>query len=170
MKGVDIRKTGSGNPGATNVWRSAGKTAGIITLAVDVLKGFGPVFVLKQAGAPDVALAVSSLALVAGHVWTVWLGFRGGKGVATGTGVLLAITPYALLSGFCVFALVFVLTRQISAGSISGTAAAALFAWFGPGSSLFIKALMTVLCVLIIVRHRSNITRLIAGTEPKLKI
>ncbi|MEW6041375.1 MAG: glycerol-3-phosphate 1-O-acyltransferase PlsY [Elusimicrobiota bacterium] len=171
LKGIDIREIGSGNVGATNVWRNVGRGAGVLTLVIDAVKGFLPVFILKYfISGGEVLIYASALAVVSGHIWTPWLEFKGGKGVATGTGVLAALSIYSMLFGLGIFIIVLTATKYISASSISGAIAASFFCWIDVGTPVSFKVIMTILCVLIIIRHKDNIRRLIAGNETKLKI
>jgi len=173
-RGVDVRTLGSGNLGATNVYRSLGPALGILTLILDIAKGALPVWLLPHAafaaafpGGPEWCRLAVGLAAVAGHVWTFLAGFKGGKGVATTVGVLLALAPAA----FGIFALVFVLvvavTRYISLGSMLGAAAFAVaLAFLAPGglrSPTFLLGLL--LALLVVFRHRDNFRRLLRGEE-----
>lgn len=176
VRGVDVRTLGSGNLGATNVYRSLGPGIGIATLVLDIAKGALPVWLLPGSalgaafpgGAEWCRLAVG-FAAVAGHVWTVFAGFRGGKGVATTVGVLLALSPAA----FGAFALVFVatvaITRWISLGSILGAVVFALalgaLAPRGVRSPTF--GFGVAVAALVILRHRDNIRRLLRGEESR---
>ncbi len=174
VRGVDVRSMGSKNLGATNVYRSLGPALGLLTLGLDIAKGAIPVAVvprlaLTQAfpGGREWCMMAVGIAAVAGHMWTCFAGFRGGKGVATTVGVLLALAPMA----FAVFAAVFVLTvavtRYISLGSVLGSLAFAIaLGRVAPGgvrSPSFV--LGAVLALLVIVRHRENLGRLARGTE-----
>ena len=171
-RGADIRDTGSGGTGATNVSRRAGKTAGILTLVLDALKGAAAVLVaralLNDAPGANEAWLIAAAALVAivGHIFPVWLRFRGGKGVATGAGVFLVLAPFALLAAGLVFLAVVLITRYVSLGSIVAAATIPLFAWL---SGLTIPYLTCAVAgaLLIIFAHRANIGRLIGGTESK---
>lgn len=173
-RGVDVRTLGSGNLGATNVYRTLGPGLGILTLILDIAKGVLPVWLLPQAaiaagfpGGPEWCRLAVGFAAVAGHVWTFLAGFKGGKGVATTAGVLLALAPAA----FGIFALVFVLvvaiTRFISLGSTLGAAAFAVaLAFLVPGgwrSPTFLLGLL--LALLVVFRHRENFRRLLRGEE-----
>ncbi len=174
LRGVDVRTLGSGNLGATNVYRSLGPAIGVATLVLDIAKGALPVWLVPGAGfarafpgGPAWCAVAVALAAVAGHVWTFLAGFRGGKGVATTGGVLLALSPPA----FGVFAGVFVatllLTRFVSLGSIVGSLAFVLALWrFTPdGAASPVFALGALLALVVIVRHRDNIGRLLRGEE-----
>ena len=173
----DIRSVGSGNIGATNVLRYGGKSLGAITFLLDVLKGSGSVWLgaliaahLAPAFPCRDAQALAALFAVLGHIFPVWLGFRGGKGVATSFGVFLVAAPYAALAAIAVFAVVLLITRYVSLASILGAFSFPLFALFlvhGP-RPLFFIAVQFAVALLIIVKHHQNIRRLIAGTESRL--
>jgi len=168
---------GSGNIGATNVLRFGGAGLGIATFVLDVLKGSAAVWVGGLIGASlmptvplRVAQAVAALFAVLGHMFTVWLHFRGGKGVATGFGVFVVASPWAALAAIGVFALLLALTRYVSFSSIAAAASFPVFAWFlvtGPRPPVFFAIQCTV-ALLIIVKHHQNIRRLFAGTEARL--
>jgi acyl phosphate:glycerol-3-phosphate acyltransferase len=173
-RGVDVRTVGSGNLGATNVYRTLGPGLGILTLLLDIAKGALPVWVLPQLGlaaafpgGPEWCRLAAGLAAVAGHVWTFLAGFRGGKGVATTVGVLLALAPAAFGSFVGVFLLTVAVTRYISLGSTLGAIAfAATLAVVAPGGVLSPTFLLGVaLAVLVIARHRDNFHRLLRGEE-----
>ncbi|HYO99527.1 MAG TPA: glycerol-3-phosphate 1-O-acyltransferase PlsY [Pyrinomonadaceae bacterium] len=178
--GGDVRETGSGGTGATNVSRRAGKGAGVLTLALDAVKGALVALAARWLLAPDFRInwwvAAASVAVVVGHIFPVWLKFRGGKGVATGLGVFLSLTPAAVALAALVFAAVVWATRYVSLGSITATATLPLFVWLlGSWSDTNNVARAPVMAVaaiggaLIILMHRANIGRLINGTESKLK-
>ncbi|MDQ1558637.1 MAG: acyl phosphate:glycerol-3-phosphate acyltransferase [Pyrinomonadaceae bacterium] len=177
--GGDVRETGSGGTGATNVTRRAGKGAGLLTLALDAAKGALVAIVARWLLAPDFGVnwwvALASIAVVAGHIFPVWLKFRGGKGVATGLGVFLSLTPVAVAPAALVFLTVVWATRYVSLGSIAATATLPLFIWLlsDKGSSdASVAPVMAVAVVggaLIIFMHRANIGRLLRGTESKWK-
>jgi glycerol-3-phosphate acyltransferase PlsY len=168
VTGKDIRALGSGNIGATNVLRAAGRAAAAAVLFLDAAKGFVPVFVARRvAGEGDGWVpAACALAAVLGHVFPVYLRFRGGKGVATGLGVAAALAPWAALAGAAAYALLFALTRISSAGSLAGAAAAAAAAWIT--APRLYAAIFTALLALIVFRHRGNIARLFRGEERPL--
>ncbi|MGE0132629.1 MAG: glycerol-3-phosphate 1-O-acyltransferase PlsY [Blastocatellales bacterium] len=174
--GADIRETGSGGTGATNVTRKAGKAAGIITLVLDALKGFFAVLLARwvtgDEGTSSFVAAATVLAVV-GHCFPVWLSFKGGKGVATGLGVFLAIVPWAVLAAAAVFIVIVWRTRYVSLGSVIAAAFIPLWTllmhvWIEPISDF--GPIITALCAvsaLIIARHAENIKRLMAGEENK---
>ncbi|MGA9071752.1 MAG: glycerol-3-phosphate 1-O-acyltransferase PlsY [Terracidiphilus sp.] len=177
FRNEDIRQAGSGNIGATNVLRSGGKGLGAVTFLLDMLKGcsavwlggFLGVHLLPQCSPYD-AQALAALIAVLGHVFPVWLGFKGGKGVSTGFGVFLAATPLAALAAISVFILVLAISRYVSLASILGSASFPLFAWLlvkGDRPPFFIAVEFAV-ALLIVVKHHQNIRRLIAGTEARL--
>jgi glycerol-3-phosphate acyltransferase PlsY len=166
MVGVDVRKEGSGNVGATNVARVLGKGRGVLTLIIDVAKGWLPVFAAQQM---EMGLPTASLAGVAaflGHLYSLFLRFEGGKGVATAFGVFLALAPLPSLVSLTVFALVFAAGRLVSLGSMAAAVAAPLSFWL-MGYPPPMIATAAFFAVMIIWRHRGNIRRLLAGTEPK---
>lgn len=166
--GVDIRATGSGNIGATNVYRTLGRKVGIITLLGDCMKGLIPVLAARWMGLPDVWVASAGFAAFFGHVYTVFLGFKGGKGVATALGVFLGTSPLAVLAAFGVFAAVLWKWRYVSLSSISAAAAMPLI--LASIDRRPIIVLMAILiAALIIWKHRENISRLRAGTENRFR-
>ncbi len=173
----DIRSVGSGNIGATNVLRYGGKSLGAVTFLLDMLKGSGSVW-LGALIAAHLALtfpirdaqALAALFAVLGHIFPVWLRFRGGKGVATGFGVFLVAAPCAALAAIAVFALVLLITRYVSLASILGAFSFPIFALFlvhGPRPRFFI-AVQFAVALLVIVKHHQNIRRLIHGTESRI--
>jgi glycerol-3-phosphate acyltransferase PlsY len=171
--GSDIRAVGSGGTGATNVSRKAGKAAGILTLALDALKGFVAVWLARWLGGGEWIIAGAAVLAVVGHCFPVWLKFKAGKGVATGLGVFLAIVPWAVLASFVVFALIVWQTRYVSLGSICAAASIPLWAWlqhqFWQPIPDFVPVLAALCAValLIIAKHGENIQRLLAGKESK---
>lgn len=181
-RGVDIRAAGSGNIGATNVFRVLGKGPGILVFAVDVLKGFVACEVVAGLGcwiaghgfywfaASNAPLAaewfpiLAGFVAVVGHNYTCWLGFKGGKGIATSAGVLLALFTHALLVVLGIWGVVFAVGRYVSLASVAGAFWLPVFVWyFGYSHQRFwISVIMTVLAI---YKHKSNLQRLIAGTE-----
>lgn len=166
MAGVDVRKAGSGNVGATNVARVAGKRQGILTLIGDTAKGVVPVILALQMGANLTTTVMAGAAAFVGHLYPVFLKFRGGKGVATALGVFVALAPVAALVLILMFIAIALSSRIVSVGSIATAMAAPLILWlfsYPPivvGIAVFIAAAITL-------RHRSNIQRLLNGTEPR---
>jgi len=174
-KGQDLRKFGSGNIGATNAMRAAGKPIGVLSCVLDWGKGWLPVAVLAPrlaSGTADVLdlQVYCGAAAVLGHCFPVYLGFRGGKGVATGTGALAGLDPVLLLIGFGVWVVVLFTTRYVGLASIALGFAFPVAAWWrsGPGEGPEILIGSSLLTLLILVRHRSNMARMLAGTEPKI--
>ena len=166
--GVDIRTAGSGNIGATNVYRTMGRKVGMITLAGDCLKVLLPVVFAQKMGLPVEWVAVIGAAAFLGHVYTIFLGFKGGKGVATALGVFLAIAPLAVLCALAVFIIVILKWRYVSLASISAAAAMPVFIiLLGKHPSVIAMTLM--IAALVIYKHRDNIDRLRNGTESKFK-
>lgn len=163
----DVRAHGSGNIGATNVSRVGGKALGIVTLLLDILKGFLPVFLARQAGLGDGALSLVALAAVLGHVFTPWLKFQGGKGVATALGVALAFRASMVVPPLAVFLVLVLAFRYVSLGSVAAAAAlpATLLMRGGP---VAVVLPWTALALLVIVKHHDNIRRLLKGTESPL--
>jgi len=164
--GIDVRKAGSGNIGATNVARLVGKGAGTLTLIADAAKGFIPVFVASLLGFRAEALALTGAAAFLGHLYPVFLKFHGGKGVATALGVFLGVAPWATVLLAAIFAAAAFASRTVSLSAMIAAAAAPLALWFFSYPPVLI-GMSAFLAVLIICRHRANIRRLIAGTEPK---
>ncbi len=167
LKGVDPRKTGSGNIGATNVMRAAGKKLGVVTLILDAAKGFVPVALATLLGVPLCVVALVGLVAFLGHVFPVFLRFKGGKGVATALGVYLAISPVTILAAFVVFVIVAAIWRYVSLASMIGATVVpiGLYLIGAPWSFVVMAVLITLV---VIVRHKDNIARLVKGTESKL--
>ena len=164
----DIRAVGSGNIGATNVLRSKGKLAGLITLILDVLKGFIPVFYgLNQFDAPFIAI-LGGAAVIIGHIFPLFLKFKGGKGVATLAGTILAFSPPGLLIFLGAFVTAAWLTKYVSAGSLAGVVAVFFFILFT--QLVEVSMIFLIITVLIIIRHSSNIKKIISNTENKLTL
>lgn len=167
LRGKDPRKVGSGNIGATNVMRTAGKALGIITLLGDIAKGYVPTLLALYGGLPVLLVVAVGFAAFAGHLFPIFLGFKGGKGVATALGVYLALSPFAILASFIVFVLVLVKWRYVSAGSLAGTLSIPFALYLLKADSLYVY-LSLVIGVLIVLKHAGNIKRIAAGTEHKL--
>lgn len=178
FRGEDIRHTGSGNIGATNVARSGAKGLGIATLALDALKGALAVFFAmefahrgKLCGSEEFCaaalrlMATASLLAVLGHVFPVWLQFKGGKGVATALGVFCVLFPKAILVALAIFILVVAITRYVSLGSILGAIAFPLVAYFMQNADWLSLLLASGVSLIIILKHHQNIGRLLVGTE-----
>jgi glycerol-3-phosphate acyltransferase PlsY len=168
-RGVDIRAVGSGNIGATNVARALGKPWAIFVLSCDALKGFVPVFAGRFVihGLSDGAVALAGLAAIVGHMFTVFLRGRGGKGVATSLGVALAISPPAALGGLALYILVFLTTRLSSVGSLLGIWSFPALASLLGGVARPYLALSVSTALLVTLRHRENLTRLLKGEEKR---
>ena len=193
FRSEDIRKSGSGNIGATNVVRSGARGLGAATFLLDALKGFLAIAVargLALAAPPawpplaqitwlvnlharlDMAAGIAALAVVLGHIYPVWLGFKGGKGVATAFGALVQLAPLAALVGLVVFVVVVLLSRYVSLASILGALAVPVAALLVPGhmgriheNSPWTTAALLLIPAIVIVKHHANIRRLAAGTE-----
>lgn len=163
----DIRATGSGNIGATNVARSGAKGLAIATLLLDLGKAFAAVRIAQHIAPANYDLAVAAaVAAILGHCFPVWLGFHGGKGVASALGVFLALTPASALATLAVFVVVFALSRYVSLASIIAAASLPLFAFhFVPYRTPIVIAGFLFIPLLIIVKHHQNIRRLLSGTE-----
>jgi glycerol-3-phosphate acyltransferase PlsY len=163
----DIRATGSGNIGATNVARSGAKGLGIATLLLDCSKAFLAVKIAQHVAPGNYDLAViAAVAAILGHVFPIWLGFRGGKGVASALGVFLALSPAAAGCTFAIFVVVFLITRYVSLASIVGAAFFPLFGfYFVPQHTPTVIVGFLFIPILIIIKHHENIRRLLAGTE-----
>jgi acyl phosphate:glycerol-3-phosphate acyltransferase len=171
--GPDIRKIGSGNIGAANVTRNAGKFAGILTLLLDAAKGFFAVWLAAHYSGGSIRwMMLAAILAVFGHMFPVWLGFEGGKGVATGLGVFIPICWQAVAAAVVLWLLIVIFWRYSSLGSISAAAALPLFIYllYAPGHAPpeIVTFGTLLIVVLVIVKHRANIERLIAGEEPRL--
>ena len=169
----DIRAQGSGNIGATNVARAGGKNLGILTLLLDLAKGLLAVLLARHLapglpGFPSDLAVAAAVAAVIGHIFPVWLGFRGGKGVATALGVFLALSPRVALAGVGVFALVVLTTRIVGLASVVAAAALPIVAvlLLPDRTPVFLGGLVLI-SLLVIFKHRGNMARLLKGTEPR---
>lgn len=171
VKGVDLRTHGSGNIGATNAMRAAGKPVGLAVFALDFLKGWVAPFVfaglLAGAGTLTWGAMACGAASVLGHCFPLWLGFKGGKGVATGCGALVAIDPLIWVAGGAVWLVALGLSRMVSLASLAMGVAFPVAAWFVT-HAVPPTVGAALLALLILVRHRSNMARIMAGTEPKI--
>ncbi len=179
LAGIDIRNCGSGNVGATNVIRTLGKSYGYPVFALDLLKGFGAVKmsiliatrVQSEWNSPEMFGIVAAISSVLGHSFPVWLRFKGGKGVATSAGALLALAPVAALIGVAIWILTFWLTRYVSVASIAAAAALPLIilitTWLSRTTGKLLLYSSVCLAAVVIWRHRSNLSRLMRGTEPR---
>ncbi len=166
--GVDIREAGSGNIGATNVYRTLGRKVGLLTLVGDCLKGVVPVVAAECLHLPDLWIAAVGLAAFLGHVYTVFLGFKGGKGVATALGVFLAASPISVSAALVIFALVLYKWRFVSLASIAAAAFMPLLVTLIAKKPEMV-AMSIVIAIMVIYKHKENIKRLRAGTENKFR-
>jgi glycerol-3-phosphate acyltransferase PlsY len=172
--GVDVRTVGSGNIGATNVARAGGKKLGVLVLLLDAAKAMVPILVARAllGGSPRAEVWTVAVALAAfvGHLFPVWLGFKGGKGVATGLGIFLVLSPWAALAGIVTYAVAYGATRISSVGSLAGTAVCTLGTFVAYGWTSPIPWAGLSLALLIVMRHRENIRRLIRGDETRMRV
>lgn len=165
-RGIDIREHGSKNIGATNVWRVCGKLLGICVFLLDAIKGFLPTFISSHYFGTSPAI-IGGIGAILGHSFTPWLKFKGGKGVSTGLGVFIGLTPLGALIAFLVWVLLLFTLRWVSVASMGAAAVLVVFILVKYGVSP-IFFIVIVAFVLIIYLHRSNIRRLIQGREPKI--
>jgi len=173
--GRDVRSVGSGNIGATNVVRAAGWSTGVATLILDLAKGMFAVWLAGHFSDGNIRIVMfAGLAAILGHIFPVWLKFSGGKGVATALGVFIMISWTAVVAAVAVFAIVVLFWRYISLASVSAAAALPLLVYLlyapGHGPPTAVTAGTLLSSVLIIVKHRKNIERLMAGTEPRIEM
>jgi len=167
LAGVDVRKAGSGNVGATNVARVVGKRHGIFTLVADIVKGLVPVVIALHLGLTSTATALVGVVAFLGHLYPVFLRFQGGKGVATALGVFLGLSPWATLVLMPIFVLVILATRVVSLSSMVAAASAPIVFWLLTSSPI-LTGTSVFIALMIILRHRGNIRRLLSGTEPRV--
>jgi glycerol-3-phosphate acyltransferase PlsY len=167
LAGADLRRVGSGNLGAANVMRASGVRNGIVVAVLDIGKGALSVLLAERLTADGTAVAVAGFAAVVGHIYPVWLRFRGGKGVATACGAFTVLTPLAVPPAAAIFFGAVWMTRYISAGSVLATIALPPIAYVlgSPGPAV---AAASAAAALIVFRHRSNVARVLAGTERRL--
>ena len=172
-RGIDIRTVGSGNMGAANVFRTLGKTAGVVVLVVDGLKGYaactwlcdGALHLLNVPAADaELYRIIAGIAAVLGHNFTCWLRFKGGKGIATSAGIFFALAPLAVGVALGAWIVVFVLSRYVSLASIAAAVALPATVWLTP-NSLTLRLVTTALGLLAIAKHKGNVERLFNGTE-----
>jgi len=165
--GIDLRRSGSGNVGATNVFRTAGVAAGLSTLALDVGKGTVTVLVAGRFGSDPVGPIAAGVAAVIGHIYPVWLGFRGGKGVATACGVFAVLAPVATMIASGLFVITVWWTRYVSVGSVVASVLLGPLAYLtGARQSVVIGAVIAA--AFIVERHRPNLIRVLAGAERRI--
>jgi glycerol-3-phosphate acyltransferase PlsY len=165
--GVDVRVSGSGNVGAANVFRTAGPSRGAMVMVLDIAKGALAVALALSTHASVAVAAATGAAAVVGHVYPIWLRFRGGKGVAVAAGVSSVLAPLATLAAASVFLICLSLTRYVSLGSVVATLALPPAAWL-TGAPVVVVATTVAVAALIVFRHRTNIQRLRAGTERRM--
>ena len=174
IQGLDVRTVGSGNAGATNALRAAGRKAGAAVLALDITKGVTAVVVPRVLDAPPSVVGSAAVAVVLGHVYPVFFGFRGGKGVATSAGALGALAPVAMALGIVLFVAVVAWKRYVSLGSMVTAAAFPLLAWVGHRlgwsdyGGPWLLGSAAAIALVIVLRHAANLQRLRDGTEPRL--
>jgi acyl phosphate:glycerol-3-phosphate acyltransferase len=166
-KGVDVRKVGSGNVGATNVMRAAGRVAGLLAFVLDFAKGGAAVLIAQAFARAGPLPALCAVAAVLGHMYPVWLRFRGGKGVATGVGAFVPLVPAAAGAAFLVFGLMLLATRYVSLGSIAGAITLAVMAFLS-GARPSVSSAASGLALLIVWKHRGNLQRIAQGSENRL--
>ena len=173
VNGIDIRTVGSKNIGATNVTRCVGKKAGKLCFALDFLKGLLPVLLaqyLAKRGLTggEITTLIVVFATIIGHIFPLFLNFKGGKGVSTAAGAIMALAPYALITALAVWVVVFLVSRYVSLASITAAAVLPVVQWIfvlTQGKNWLVATILTIIAALAIFRHRSNIQRLLDGTE-----
>lgn len=176
LKGIDIREFGSGNVGATNTFRVIGRVPGLIVLAIDIFKGFlcatyiaNFFMYVSPAVRPELYRVLVGLAAIAGHNWTIFLRFKGGKGVATSAGVVVGLIPKIFWLGFLAWVIVFFISGYVSLASIVASILVPIFTLlFGEPAEIIV--FMSILCLVIVYRHRSNIARLKRGQEKRIPL
>jgi acyl phosphate:glycerol-3-phosphate acyltransferase len=166
--GIDVRAAGSGNVGAANVLRTSGTSLGVAVMALDISKGAATVLTAYVATAGSTAMAIAGASAVVGHIYPVWLRFKGGKGVAVAAGVFTVLAPVATAFAAAVFIGFVYITRIVSLGSVAATLALPSIAWWSGAPAIVLDA--AVACAsLILFRHRANIRRIIMGTERRMR-
>ena len=168
FRGIDIREEGSKNIGATNTMRVLGKPLGATALCFDILKGIVPVVFFARLSPEDTWLPMAcGAAAVLGHSFSLFLRFRGGKGVATSTGVFLGLATWPALIAIGIFAVIVAATRMVSAGSVTGALSLAVSVWFFPLSPV-VQVMGVLIAALVIIKHRSNLKRIVQGVENRI--
>jgi glycerol-3-phosphate acyltransferase PlsY len=173
-EGMDVRTVGSGNAGATNVLRASGKGPALAVLLLDIIKGVLAVVVARSLQAPPPVVGAAAVAVVLGHVFPVFLGFRGGKGVATSAGAMGALAPAAMFLTLLVFVAVVSWKRYVSLGSIVAASSFPLLAWTGQrmgwvaNEDPWLIAASAAIALIVVIKHRTNLQRLLHGAEPRL--
>ena len=168
LHGIDIRNYGSGNIGTTNVFRTVGPKTAAAVLLGDMLKGIAALVILSKLTGEPSLIAVSALGALLGHNYSLFLGFKGGKGVATGLGLFLYMLPWGAMAGLGVWIVIVLITRYVSLGSVIAAAVAAATGWY-LGYPVPYAVFGTLACLFVIIRHKDNIKRLLDGTESKIK-
>jgi acyl phosphate:glycerol-3-phosphate acyltransferase len=166
-RGVDVRRVGSGNVGATNVMRSVGRGAGLLAFVLDFVKGAAATLLALSVQPRGALPALAAATAVLGHMYPVWLRFRGGKGVATGAGAFLPIVPLPTAAALAAFGLALAATRYVSVGSLVGCATLAVLAFVCDGPSA-VAFSATATALLVLWKHRANLARLAQGTESRI--
>ena len=166
--GIDIRKYGSGNIGTTNVFRTVGAKTAAVVLVGDMLKGIIALYIVSKFSAEPVIVAVTALGALLGHTYSLFLGFKGGKGVATGLGLFLYLLPWGAAAGLGIWIIIVLITRYVSLGSVIAAIVAASAGWYLNYPVPF-AVFGTLACLFVIIRHKDNIRRLLDGTESKIK-
>ena len=168
LHGIDIRNYGSGNIGTTNVFRTVGPKTAAAVLLGDMLKGIAALVILSKFTGEPSLIAVAALGALLGHNYSLFLGFKGGKGVATGLGLFLYMLPWGAMAGLGVWIVIVLITRYVSLGSVIAAAVAAATGWY-LGYPVPYAVFGTLACLFVIIRHKDNIKRLLDGTESKIK-
>ena len=166
--GIDIRKYGSGNIGTTNVFRTVGSKTAAAVLAGDMLKGIMALYIISKFTADPIIVAITALGALLGHNYSLFLGFKGGKGVATGLGLFLYMLPWGAVAAFSVWVVIVLITRYVSLGSIVAAIVAAATGWYLQYPVPY-AVFGTLAGFFVIIRHKDNIKRLIEGTESKIR-
>ena len=166
--GIDIREHGSGNIGTTNVFRTVGPKTAATVLVGDMLTGIVALYIIAKFTANPVVVSITALGALLGHNYSLFLDFKGGKGVATGLGLFLYMLPWGAAAGFGIWAIIVLITRYVSLGSIVAAIVAAAAGWYLKYPAPY-AIFGTLACLFVIIRHKDNIKRLLNGTESKIK-